>query len=251
LPSKLVKRAVIIAAGRGIRLNAHSQDIPKCLISVGSRSIIETILLTLRDAGIEEAIIVTGYKHEVIEERLGDGSRIGLSLRYVPNDRWQKRNGLSVYAAHNFFYPDEEFLLTMSDHLFAREILTTLMSFQLGPGETALAVDSKVDSIVDIEDATKVVCKGPNITHIDKKLMDYNGVDCGLFKCTTGLFDALAGAMVDGDCSLTDGCRQLIASERMKAVDIGTAFWIDIDTPQSLTYAMSKLEISDHGVSTK
>lgn len=240
-----INRALIIAAGRGIRLNSHSQEIPKCLISVGERSIIEIILATLQRAGIEEVIIVTGYKREIIEQRLGDGSRLGLRLAYVFNESWQKKNGVSVYTARQAFAPQEQFLLMMSDHLFAPEMLATLMSAPLGKGEIALAVDSHIDSIFDIDDATKVCYEGAAIKQIGKTLPIYNGIDCGLFKCTTALFDALAAAMVDGDCSLSDGCGQLIKVEKMKAADIGQAFWIDIDTPEALAYAIRKLELPE------
>ncbi|MCI0694911.1 NTP transferase domain-containing protein [candidate division KSB1 bacterium] len=241
----VINRALIIAAGRGLRLNAHSQDIPKSLIAAGERSIIETILATLQRAGIDEVVIVTGYKNEIIEQRLGDGGRLGLRLLYVFNPNWQKKNGVSVFAARHCFHPDEHFLLMMSDHLFAPGILATLLSTRLEAGEIALAVDTKIDAIFDIDDATKVFCEGSRIKEIGKTLAVYNGIDCGLFKCTTALFDALAAAMVDGDCSLTDGCRQLIASGKMQAVDIGQAFWIDIDTPQALAYATDKLRLLD------
>ena len=243
MKNQSITRALIIAAGRGIRLNEHSQEIPKSLITVGQRSIIETILSTLQRAGIEEVVIVTGYKSEVMMDRLGDGSRHDLRLRYVFNPEWQKKNGVSVYAARDCFAGDEQFLLMMSDHLFSPDILNTLMHAPINPGEIALAVDRKVTSIFDIDDAMKVVFDGTYIREIGKTLQNYNGIDCGLFKCTTGLFDALQDAMVDGDYSLSDGCKKLIAAEKMRGVDIGNAFWIDIDTPEALAYAINKLHI--------
>ncbi len=210
---------------------------------MGERSIVETILLTLARAGIAEVVIVTGYKHEVIEQRLGDGQRLGLRLRYVFNPDWQKRNGVSVYSARACFAPNEQFLLMMSDHLFSPDMLTKLMAAPIAAGEIALAVDPKVSAIFDIDDAMKVVYEGEHIRNIGKTLTSYNGIDCGLFKCTTGLFDALAAAMIDGDCSLSDGCSQLIANGKMKSVEIGEAFWIDIDTPEALAFAMERLRV--------
>ena len=206
----------------------------------------ETILATLRCAGIEEAVIVTGYKHEVMAERLGDGEKYDLRLRYVFNPQWQKKNGVSVYAARQCFSAGEPFLLMMSDHLFAPELLATLMSVPIQTGEIALAVDRRLASIFDIDDAMKVDFDGTHIRRIGKTLQEYNGIDCGLFKCTAGIFDALATAMSNNpehDAGLADGCRQLIASNSMRGVDIGEAFWIDIDTPESLEYAINKLRL--------
>lgn len=243
LKNESITRALIIAAGRGIRLNEHSQEIPKSLITVGNRSIIETILSTLQRAGIEEVVVVTGYKSEVMMDRLGDGSCHDLRLRYVFNPEWQKKNGVSVYAARDCFMSDEQFLLMMSDHLFSPDMLAALMRSPIDAGEIALAVDRKVTSIFDIDDAMKVVFDGKHIREIGKMLENFNGIDCGLFKCTTGLFDALAAVMIDGDCSLSDGCRRLIEANKMRGVDIGEAFWIDIDTPEALAHAIHKLHL--------
>jgi choline kinase len=234
---KNVRRALIIAAGRGVRLNPHNQELPKCLVRIGARSIIETTLTALQRTGIQEVFIVTGYKHESLSHRLGDGYQFGLRLHYIFNEQWRRENGLSVYAARECFDARESFLLLMGDHLFAPEILTVLMATPLAPGEIALAVDSKLASIFDLDDATKVIFDGTHIRAIGKTLTHYNGVDCGLFKCTPSIFQGLKAAMVNGDCSLADGCRHLIAQGKMRGVDIGNAFWVDIDTPAAVAYA--------------
>jgi len=213
------------------------------LIAVGNRSIIETILSTLQRAGIEEVVIVTGYKSEVMQQRLGGGAPLGLRLRYVLNPDWQKKNGVSVVAAQECFAHHEQFLLMMSDHLFSADMLAALVAAPLDPGEITLAVDRKISAIFDIDDAMKVVFDGNHVREIGKTLENYNGIDCGLFKCTTGIFEALKSAMVDGDCSLSDGCKKMIATGKMRGVDIGDAFWIDIDTPEALAYAIHKIGI--------
>jgi len=190
--------------------------------------------------------MVTGYKHEVMAQRLGDGGRYGLGLRYFFNPDWHKKNGVSVYAARHCFSVGEQFLLMMSDHLFAPEMLAKLTAVPLAAGEIALAVDRRISEIFDIDDAMKVVFDGTHVKQIGKTLQEYNGIDCGLFKCTTGLFDALAEAMADNpeqDAGLADGCRRVIASGKMKGIDIEAAYWIDIDTPEALAYAISKLHL--------
>lgn len=237
-----MKKALIIAAGRGIRLNAHSQEIPKSLIAVGGQSIIEINLRNLQAAGIDEVVIVTGYKSEVMQQHLGDGAKYGLALRYVHNPDWEKKNGVSVFAARHVFSPAEPFLLMMSDHIFAPEMFTQIIAAPLAPGEVALAIDRRIESIFDLDDAMKVCLQGEHISKIGKELPEYDAVDCGLFKCTTGLFHALEQAMVAGDCSLSDGCQVLITQNKFKAVDIGDSFWIDIDTPESLAFAIRQLQ---------
>ena len=236
-------KALIIAAGRGIRLNSHSQEIPKSLISVGDKSILETILAILANAGIKEVVIVTGYKHDVLAKRIGDGKNFGLQVKYVYNSDWQKKNGVSVFAARGEFSAREPFLLMMSDHIFSPAMLDCLLQAPLGSQEVMLAVDRKISEIYDIDDAMKVEFDGRYILKMGKELAEYNAIDCGLFKATTNLFNALEAAMQDGDCSLSDGCQILIRQSKMLGVDIGDEFWIDIDTPEALAYAIEKLSI--------
>jgi choline kinase len=237
-------RAVIIAAGRGSRLETHSSELPKSLITVGHRSIIETILLNLTAVGVNDAVIVTGYKHDILIGHLQGVRDPAPKIRFVHNDQWEKRNGVSVLCAESQFGRREEFLLMMSDHLFEVEILRNLMSFQLGGEEVALAVDDRVDSVFDIDDATKVFVEDSHIREIGKTLLRYNGIDTGLFKCTTALFDSLREAMdANNDCSLTDGGVLLARKGKMRAVPTGGHFWIDIDTPESLHHAVRNIPV--------
>ena len=236
---------MIIAAGRGTRLNAHSKDAPKSLISIGTKSIIETILTTLRQASVSDVIIVTGYKHDILEQQLGDGSSHSMKVRYVYNEEWQKKNGVSVYAARDMFAADEKFLLMMSDHIFSDDLLQKIIAYPLNTGEVVLAVDTRIGSVFDIDDATKVQVEAGVIRTIGKELPEFNGVDCGLFKCTTGIFDALRVAMsTEGDCSLTEGGMELARRGKFKAVPIGDGWWVDIDTPEALNHAIGMMRPS-------
>ena len=250
---KRVKKALIIAAGRGMRMNEHSKEIPKCLVNIGNTTIIGAILQSLQKAGIEEVVIVTGYKEESIRNSLGNGGELGLRLTYAFNANWQKKNGVSVMTARDFFQKDEHFLLMMSDHLFEGAMLYALIDAPLDDGEVLLAVDRNYQGIFDIDDAMKVVLEKTLIRNIGKELKNYNGIDCGLFKCTPALFDALEKSAIDGDCSLSDGCRQLIAEQKFKGLAIKDTFWIDIDTPQALEFAKKKFGESSRrfGVGTQ
>lgn len=75
--------AVVLAAGRGTRLGDITRETPKPLLRVGGRPIIVRILDGLREAGIRDVTIVTGHLAELIEAELGNGSHVGMNLRYV------------------------------------------------------------------------------------------------------------------------------------------------------------------------
>ena len=131
----------------------------------------------------------------------------------------------------------------MSDHLFDSSILADLMALDLPDGSVSLAVDRKIDSIFDLDDATKVWIERGRIAEIGKQLARYTAVDCGLFACTPAIFTALADvAERRGDCSLSEGMAIIGARDRFLPFDIGPRWWQDVDTPEMLEAALSGLQ---------
>ncbi len=82
-----VEQAVLLAAGRGTRLGDLTRDIPKPLLDAGGQPIIFRILEGLAEAGVRDVTVVTGHLAEQIEAALGDGSRWGVALRCVRQER--------------------------------------------------------------------------------------------------------------------------------------------------------------------
>ena len=79
--------AIVLAAGRGERLRPLTDQTPKPLLRVGGRRLIEHHLLALAAAGVKEAVINTAWLEEQFEPALGDGSALGLRLRYSHEGR--------------------------------------------------------------------------------------------------------------------------------------------------------------------
>jgi choline kinase len=232
-------QAVILAAGRGSRL-AASQAVPsefsKPLLRVGGRSLLEHCLQACSAAGLQRAVVVTGYRADLVREEL---QRIDRSSTIeVHNDRWNEPNGVSVLAARSVLEGD--FLLLMADHLFDPSILTDLMDAG-GSAAVTLATDYRPEGVLDLEDATKVRVIGSRIVAIGKDLADFNAVDCGLFYCTHELFAALDRAARNAPPSLTAGLVELIDSGTFSALDIGDRWWQDVDTPEMARAAEESL----------
>lgn len=75
-------RAMILAAGRGRRLRPLSDRLPKALMEVEGKPLIEHLLAALAAAGVREAVVNLWWLGRMIRARLGDGSRHGLEIRY-------------------------------------------------------------------------------------------------------------------------------------------------------------------------
>lgn len=115
----MITKAVLLAAGRGSRLGALTENQPKPLLSVAGRPIIVHILDGLRRAGIEEITVITGYLGDVLERELGNGEASGLNLRYV---RQENLNGTArALALARDWLGDEQFFAGWGDILVRPE----------------------------------------------------------------------------------------------------------------------------------
>ncbi|MGH7820880.1 MAG: nucleotidyltransferase family protein, partial [Candidatus Binatia bacterium] len=77
-----VRDAVVLAAGRGTRMKDLTEEIPKPMLPIRGRPLLEHIFDALREVGIERYTVITGYRAESIESHFGDGSRFGGEIRY-------------------------------------------------------------------------------------------------------------------------------------------------------------------------
>jgi len=249
-------KAVIIAAGEGSRLRPFTERKPKPLVNLLGLSLIERIISTLKDAGVSDFIVVTGYMDQVLRDHLGDGSAYGVSIEYAHNPDWKRANGLSVLAAEDYLKGEERFLLLTADHIFERENAERLLGYSAMDGECVLCVDYKLDSIPDMEDATKVFVDDAGlIRKIGKSENGHNAVDCGMFLMSPAVFPALKRAVESGNEALTDGVRILAEQGKLKSLDIGDGFWIDVDDVQGYRTArkalLSRLPNPREGVISK
>ena len=228
-------QCLILAAGKGTRLRGISHGLPKPLVPFRGKPILEHIVLMARQAGITKFVIVVGYGSELILRWFNNRFRGKVAVTWVENPDYDKQNGISVLKARDVLR--EDFLLLMADHVFEPRTARLLMEQPLAPGEVILGVDSDIDGVFDLDDATKVRRDGDHIVDIGKEIAGYDALDTGMFLCSPGLFDKLQSAVKDGNCSLSDGMRQLARERRLRALDIGDSGWQDLDTPEALAYA--------------
>ena len=86
-PTNLKNRAVIMVGGKGMRLRPITEHIPKPMVRVAGRPILERIILHLVGEGIRHIILSVNYKSEIIEKHFGDGSNFGCRIDYLLEDK--------------------------------------------------------------------------------------------------------------------------------------------------------------------
>ena len=98
----MITRALILAAGRGVRIGNHEG--PNCLEHLGGISLIERTLRVLAGAGIKQVAVTIGYQGDGLRRFLDDShlaAHLGLALTFFENPAWEKPNGLSVQVARS------------------------------------------------------------------------------------------------------------------------------------------------------
>jgi len=239
-----VTDGLIIAAGMGSRLRALSDCKP--LTRVCGISLLELAVRQLAGAGVRRVVVVTGYQADRIEAAIpaiAAGSGVAIETVRVPD--WTRPNGLSVRAGAARIAGN--YLLVMADHILSGDLLRQLTAESAMDAGVTLAVDRNLGSpLVDPDDATFVrVDANGMIRAIGKHLPDPDAIDCGAFLATPELARAIGEAIDAGlPGSLSDGMQLLADRGRAATVDIGNAWWIDVDDPKSHAQAEQALPMS-------
>lgn len=232
-----VSEAVILIAGQGSRLRGADKNFLKPFVPVLGRPLLSYILEGVSGAGISTVYFVVGYESERVIAKAKQLIPSSINASFIANREWEKQNGISLLAAAG--HVRAPFLLTMGDHVFDDTIINCLLN-NSESGLLNLAIDRKLDSIVDLDDAMKVQTRGNKVIGIGKNLQSYDAIDTGLFVCPLEIFSYLEQAKsINGgsDCSLANGVELMAVDGKVRGIDIGSGRWHDIDTPRVLEHA--------------
>ena len=121
-------RAIILAAGSGLRLGQHTKDVPKALLDLNGKSILERQISLLREHGVNEIFVVTGYKRE---------KYVLKNVEYIFNPRYSETEQLaSMMVARTKIFDDV--LIIFGDIIFDSQILQQILASN---DDIAIAID--------------------------------------------------------------------------------------------------------------
>lgn len=230
--------ALILAAGRGSRLGAHTEAIPKSLVDLGGITPLELQLDLLARRGIERAIVVTGYRREVVEERALARAAGRMRVEPVWNPFWPVTNVAgSAWLARERLRGG--FVYLHADTVFEPSILDDLLA---SDAEVALPIDVRV---CEPEQMKASVVEG-RVVRLSKELPEaettgeFLGVgvfrDSAVEPVRRGL-DALlaAGRLTE----YFEGALNLAIADglEVRAVPTRGRAWTEIDFAEDLEYA--------------
>lgn len=229
--------ALILAAGMGTRLRPDEPCKP--LAKVCGVSLLELSLRQLASVGIRKANVAIGYRKQDLADAMpAIAARLGMQVHLRGVSDFTRPNGYSVVEGAQGL--GEEFLLVMADHILASQVLDALLGAEPPSGGAVLAIDRRVQSpLIDPDDATWVETDmAGHIVNIGKSIIRREAVDCGAFRATQGLLAAIERAIGEGAAgSLSDGMQKLADCGLAHTVDIGDAWWLDVDDARALALA--------------
>ncbi len=234
-----ITKAVILAAGRGTRMRELTDELPKPMLTVKGRPILEWIIAGLADNGVTDFLIVVGYRKEVIQEHFGDGSKLGVQVHYVTQE---VLNGTGkVVELGRDFTGAEPFVLSYGDILVPAESYASLVDLESDDARITVKIN---------EDVTKggaVFIENGLVTNIIEKPQPgeptspyYNA---GIYAFQPSIYDYTANLKLSarGEYELTDALRDLVQDGKtMRAIEL-EGDWADVRDPEVLA------ELNDGG----
>ena len=244
-------KAVLLAAGEGIRLLPITATRPKHLIKVGGKPILQFCLEAVKRAGIDEAIIVTHYMGDAICNYFGEGEKLGLKLTFVEQKAILGTGNAAEVAKP---YLDEDFVLIYGDLLFGQDTVKTVLS-KFKKGKTAaimgvIPVDNPESyGIIEQEAEGKVkrIVEKPAAGKSPSNL-----ANAGVYVFSQEVFDKIkqTKASIRGEWELTDAITMLAQEGKtVLAVQLSRDDWFDVGRPWDLLDAnVWALKRMDHKV---
>lgn len=228
-------KAVVLAAGKGVRLEPFTLTRPKHLIPVGGRPLLERLLSGLKASGLKEALIVTRYMEEKIREYFGTGSKLGLELSYV-TQRGVLGTADAIGMAEEYI-GDEGFFVVYGDLMVSEEAIEKIVS-------AGRSSESAVMVVVPVEEPSHygvVEVKGGHIKRIVEKPRPGDEpsdlANAGVYVLPPEIFRDIkeTGLSPRGEYEVTDSLQSFIdEGHALRPVVISREDWLDIGHPWNL-----------------
>ena len=237
-------KAIILAAGKGERLQPHTKEIPKSLLKIDNGTILENQINHLKKCEIEEINVVVGFAYERVEEFLKNLNILNIKINTIYNPFWDKTNSLfSLWCARNVLNDDT--ILLNGDDVFEIDVLRKIIS-----NKDEICVPYKIKESYVAEDM-KVKIENGYVSSIGKDLKDISGESVGvrvfrgegLLILKRALEKEIRTEKFNKKWYASAISRILNRGHKVSSVDIGDSYWHDVDYPKDLEDARENSDI--------
>ena len=224
-------QAVIMAGGRGSRLHPLTEDLPKPMLPVGGRPLLELIVEQLQQTGIRRVNVTTHYKPEKIVEHFGDGHAFGVDLNYVNEDR-----PLGTGGALGLMPTPEEPLLVINGDILTQVNFRSMLTYhQEHQADMTVAVRR-----YEVQVPYGVVeCDGPSIQRLKEKPQVSFLVNAGIYLLEPSVYQVIPSGK---HFNMTDLIQWLLDAGRPVVSFPIREYWLDIGQLADYTQAQDDVE---------
>lgn len=228
-------KAVILAAGQGTRLRPVTLTMPKPLVPVANKRLIEYAIDTIKAADMTEVGIVVNSLDSPIVKTFGDGSTLGVKLEYIVQE---SQDGLAhAIGLCQDFVGDRPFTVFLGDNIFQDKMRDLLTGFESSDAEASIVVG-------EVSDPSRfgiVVLEGERITEVVEKPADppSNLAITGVYLFRSSIFDAIGKIKPSarGELEITDAIGELIKSGKSVQPYALQGWWVDAGKPDPIILA--------------
>lgn len=223
-------KTVILAGGRGVRLRPLTYTIPKPLLPIGERPILEEIIARLREQDFDDLVIAVGYRAELIETYFRDGAQLGVRIDYVRESEPLGTAG-PLALVRDLGLPAGESLLVMNGDVLTDLDMRALAEFhERGGVELTLATRE-----FQLQHPYGVIrMRDGRITGIDEKPTETDTVSAGIYAVSPA---ALARIPAGRSFDMPDLANAVIAAGGAVAAFPVAGEWLAIDRVEHLEEA--------------
>jgi dTDP-glucose pyrophosphorylase len=229
-----IDKAVILAAGRGTRMRELTNNVPKPMIEVRGKPVLQHIVQGLRNAGVRRFLIIVGYHAEAVRDFFGDGRSHNVAIEYA-TQTVQDGTGRVVNLARNFT-DASPFVLSYGDILIGQENY-----------KRVVGLPDDVEAVITVTRGEDVSKGGAVFVNEQMELVDLREkpkpgeptspwYNAGLYAFRPSIFEFIAKLQPSprGEYELTDAIRDLAHSrKKVQALEL-TGEWADVRDPEIL-----------------
>jgi mannose-1-phosphate guanylyltransferase len=226
-----VKKALILCGGEGTRLRPITYEIPKPMVPLKGKPILEHIIDHLKDSGIEEVILAVGYKHEQIISHFGNGKNFGLKINYVI-EKEPLGTGGPLKLAKGMF--DESFLILNGDVISKIDLVDMIRSHRKNNALVTIALTT----VKEPEHYGVAMLKGEKIIGFLEKPKEAqsNLINAGVYIIEPGFLEELPKENV----FMIENVFENVAKEGRLFGYVYDGKWYDLGTPERYEEAIKE-----------
>ena len=230
-------KAVVLAAGEGLRLRPITSTRPKHMTPVGGLPLLEHILLAIKNTGIDNVGILVGYKKEKIQDYFKEGSRLGLKIEYVVQEKIS--GTASAVGMMEEYVNEEDFILLYGDLLVDSNVLPDVLDRFSETGAITMGV-VPVDNPEYYGVITMQNGYVGSISEKPKGIVQSNLINSGIYVFQPEIFHEIKKTRKSarGEYEITDTLQSaLINGTKIAAAQLQQQNWLDIGRPWDLLEA--------------